>query len=45
MRRGRSAEARSIFAQILKYAGQGSRRYRRDQQVWIEAAERALGGN
>jgi hypothetical protein len=45
MRRGRSVEARSIFAQILKYAGQGSRRYRRDQQVWIEAAERALGGN
>jgi hypothetical protein len=44
MCRGKSAESRSIFAQILKYAAQGSRRYRRDQQVWIEAAERALDG-
>ena len=43
-RRGKSAQARSIFAQILKYAAQGSRRYRRDQQVWIETAERALDG-
>jgi hypothetical protein len=43
-RRGKSAEARSFFAQILKYAAQGSRRYRRDQQAWIETAERALDG-
>jgi hypothetical protein len=42
MRRGRSAEARRIFAQVLKYGAQGSSRYRRDQQVWIQAAERAL---
>jgi hypothetical protein len=43
MRRGKSAEARKIFAQVLKYAAQGSRRYRRDQQAWIDTAERALG--
>lgn len=42
MRRGKSAEARKIFAQVLKYAAQGSRRYRRDQQAWIDTAERAL---
>ena len=45
MRRGKSAEARAIFAQVLKYAAQSSRRYRRDQQIWIDAAERALSGS
>jgi len=43
MRRGKSAQARTVFAEVLKYAAQGSRRYRRDQQVWIDTAERALG--
>lgn len=43
MRRGKTAEARKIFAQVLKYAAQGSSRYRRDQQAWIQLAERSLG--
>jgi len=33
-----------IFALLLKSPGQGSRAIGRDQHVWIEAAERALGG-
>jgi hypothetical protein len=43
MRRGKSAQAQTVFAEVLKYAAQGSRRYRRDQQFWIDTAERALG--
>ena len=45
LRRGESAAARSMFQEVLKNAKHGTSRYRREQQPWIEAAEKALAGS
>ncbi len=44
LRCGDREGAMALFREILKNAKLGTARYRRDQQPWIEAAERALAG-
>jgi hypothetical protein len=44
-RRGDEADARAIFQEVLKNARHGGSRYRREQQAWIDIAERALAGS
>ena len=45
LRGGDREGAMVLFREILKNAKLGTARYRRDQQPWIEAAERALAGS